>query len=583
MTRYLSAAVTFDDSLAAQLIENVLEEPHRAIAATPGVSLATVLRYALAANRRRLIRDVLLLIYLALMICTFFLAFITVPLFLFVSWMTILSELYIRFYGQPSQPLRPGKFGSAQPPSPARNSYAARQLARIEEASTSGNATFYSGFSPFIGYGTITSSWSFVVNVTSPRRSSRAGRPRPFTVTQLYDHVASGLDQIDLPGMEFHIRLFVNGRDIRDDDRFLRDPDGPPVSSVHPGLLDSLMTNPEERARPYLTISVAGWHGDLVTTTFIRFLLSESDLFVEAARTAVPPLRYAFKTVDTMEMAPADGEFPALLKSSFLRTLPLLLHSGPAVIHEMRRGSRRLQKKRQLNRMPDYGALVSVREAAADSKWQRYFQVFDNARYVKTVEQRVFHSLVEFLDAHDVQHIQPGHPGRSDHQQRHRDLRQRDRPRGSDRRRPRGTGDAMEFPAPRQLREQRAGLMTSSSENNGVQIGGSARVTAGAIAGGPGARATSGNTRLTVTDTDLQELRGLLLSIAGQVRESSASLQGPDEAAALVADAQQEAAKPDPDMGRLSRTLHALLAAAGDVTALATAVSAVQHMVSAFL
>ena len=53
MTRYLSAAVTFDDSLAAQLIENVLEEPHRAIAATPGVNLATVLRYALAANRRR--------------------------------------------------------------------------------------------------------------------------------------------------------------------------------------------------------------------------------------------------------------------------------------------------------------------------------------------------------------------------------------------------------------------------------------------------------------------------------------------------------------------------------------------------
>ena len=447
MTRYLSAAVTFDDSLAAQLIENVLEEPHRAIAATPGVSLATVLRYALAANRRRLIRDVLLLIYLALMICTFFLAFITVPLFLFVSWMTILSELYIRFYGQPSQPLRPGKFGSAQPPSPARNSYAARQLARIEEASTSGNATFYSGFSPFIGYGTITSSWSFVVDVTSPRRSSRAGRPRPFTVTQLYDHVASGLDQIDLPGMEFHIRLFVNGRDIRDDDRFLRDPDGPPVSSVHPGLLDSLMTNPEERARPYLTISVAGWHGDLVTTTFIRFLLSESDLFVEAARTAVPPLRYAFKTVDTMEMAPADGEFPALLKSSFLRTLPLLLHSGPAVIHEMRRGSRRLQKKRQLNRMPDYGALVSVREAAADSKWQRYFQVFDNARYVKTVEQRVFHSLVEFLDAHDV---------------------------------------------------DTSSLVTQAEViiNNGIEISGNATVHADQIVGGPGAQATRWSSRL---------------------------------------------------------------------------------------
>lgn len=270
-------------------------------------------------------------------------------------------------------------------------------------------------------------------------------------MTQLYDHVASGLDQIDLPGMEFHIRLFVNGRDIRDDARFLRDQDGPPVSSVSPELLSSLMTSPEERARPYLTISVAGWHGDLVTTTFIRFLLSESDLFVEAARTAVPPLRYAFKTVDVMEMAPADGEFPALLKTSFLQTLPLLLHSGPAIVHELRRGGRRLKKKRELHRMPDYGALISVREAAADSKWQRYFQVFDNARYVKTVEQRVFHSLVEFLDAHDV---------------------------------------------------DTSSLVTQAEViiNNGIEISGHATVHADQIVGGPGAQATRWASRLRGTE-----------------------------------------------------------------------------------
>lgn len=450
MTRYLAAAVTFDSSLASEVIEHVLEEPHRAIAATPGVNLATVLRYALAANRRRLIRDILLLIYLVLIVCTFFfLGFITVPLFLFIGWMTILSELYTRFYGQPSQPLRPGKFGSSQPPSPARNSYAGQQLARIEEARTSGNATFYSGFLPFIGYGTITSSWSFVVDVTAPRRSAR---PRPFAVAQLYEHVASALAQLDLPGMEFQIRLFVNGRDIRDDARFLHDPAGPPVNSVSRELLHDLMSNPEERARPYLTISVAGWHGDLVTTTFVRFLLSESDLFVEAARAAVPPLRYAFKTVDALETAPSDGEFPALVKTSFLQTIPLLLHSGPAIVHELRRGGRRQEKARQLGRMPDYGALISVRERAADSKWQRYFQVFDNARYVKTVEQRVFRSLIEFLEAHDI---------------------------------------------------DTSSLMTQAEViiNNGIEISGNATVHADQIVGGPGAQATKWGSRLRGADS----------------------------------------------------------------------------------
>lgn len=125
--------------------------------------------------------------------------------------------------------------------------------------------------------------------------------------------------------------------------------------------------------------------------------------------------------------------------------------------------------------------------------------------------------------------------------------------------------------------------MTSSSDNNGVQISGSARVTAGAIAGGPGARATVRNAGRTVTDADLQELRGLLLSIADQVRESSAGLHSPGEVAELVADAQQEAAKDRPDMGRLSRILNALLAGAGEVTALANAVSAVEHVVRAFM
>jgi hypothetical protein len=399
MTRYLSAAVNFDSDLAKAVIDHILEEPHRAIASTPGVDLATVLKYALAANRRRVIRDVLLLIYLCLMLLTIIVGFITIPIFLFIGWMTILSERYIRFYGQSSRPLRPGEFDTAEPRSPARNSYAARQLARVEEADRTGNVTVYSAFSPFVGYGKVTSSWSFTVDVTTARRDIP---PRAFTVEELYAHVEAGLAELDLPGMEFGERLFVNGRDIREDRRFLHTADGPPVSSVPEDLLASLMADPEERARPYLTISMAGWQGDLVTTTFVRFLLSRTDLFVEAARTAVPPLRPAFKAVDEIEMAPAHGEFPALLKTSFIKTIPLLLGSAPAIVHELRRGSRRADKRRQLSRRPDYGALISIREAAADDSWQRYFQVFDHARYIKVIEQRIFSSLIEFLRAHNV-------------------------------------------------------------------------------------------------------------------------------------------------------------------------------------
>lgn len=449
MTRYLSAAVTFDSDLAKNVIENILEEPYRAIAVTPGVNLVTVLKYALAANRRRIIRDTLLLIYLFIMIITIVVGFITIPLFLFISWMTILSELYIRFYGQASQPLRPGKFHDAAPPSAGSDSYRGQQLARVDRAHSTGNATFYSAFSPFVGYGQITSSWSFVVDVTSPRRNAT---PRPFTVRQLYDHVEAGLADLDLPGMEFSERLFVNGYDIHGDPRFLPSQDGPPAVSVSQDMLTHLIANPEERARPYLAISVAGWHGDLVTTTFIRFLLSRTDLFVEAARTAVAPLRAEFKAVDEMEQGPAEGEFRALLGQSFKQTIPLVFRSGSAVLYELRRGGRREKKKRRHDRRPDYGALISAREAAADTNWQRYFQVFDNARYSKVVEQRIFRSLVEFLEAHDID----------------------------------------------------TSRLVSRAEvliNNGVQISGNATVQAEQIAGGPGANATGWTARMRGGDS----------------------------------------------------------------------------------
>lgn len=113
MTRYLSAAVTFDSGLAQAVIDDILEQPHRAIASTPGVDMATVLRYALAAKRRRVIRDALLLVYLFLMFATIFFFYFTVPFFLFIGWMTILLERYNRFFGESSKPLRSGEFGRA--------------------------------------------------------------------------------------------------------------------------------------------------------------------------------------------------------------------------------------------------------------------------------------------------------------------------------------------------------------------------------------------------------------------------------------------------------------------------------------
>ncbi|HEY1620266.1 MAG TPA: hypothetical protein VGG25_21765 [Streptosporangiaceae bacterium] len=399
-TRYLCAAVALSPSVRRQALEGILEEEHRAVVTTPGVDLVTVMKYALAARRREVIRDTILLIDLLLLVILTIVVHsgILFLVLLVAAWVTVGVERYANSYGA-ARALRPETFDPGKAPEPASNSYAGRQLVRIAAASASGNVTLYSRFPPFVGYGTVTSSWSFTVDVTKPQDGDN---PRPFSVHDVYDCVKDGLARLDFPGLQVTERVFVNGRDISDDRRFLRDRAAAPVISIDSARMRELMEVPEERARPYLTIGMTGWEGDLAVTQFIRFLLSRSDLFVEAAHTVVPPLRAEFKSVDDRDPEIEFGEFIGLVTGSLLSTIPRLLGSVPGVIREMSSDGRRERKRRLAEKSGDYGALLSLREQAADTRWQRYFQVLDDARYVKVVEQRIFRSLVEFLDKHDV-------------------------------------------------------------------------------------------------------------------------------------------------------------------------------------
>jgi hypothetical protein len=124
----------------------------------------------------------------------------------------------------------------------------------------------------------------------------------------------------------------------------------------------------------------------------------------------------------------------------------------------------------------------------------------------------------------------------------------------------------------------------SSDNNYGVQIGGSAQVNAGAIAGGPGASAKAGNVAFTgPTAPELAELRDLLSALAELLREPPPGIEDAHGLQQITASAQQEAHKDRPNMHVLSGLLQALMVGAGNVTVLANAISAVQHIISSFI
>jgi hypothetical protein len=401
MTRYLCAAVTVDKALTETVIEHVLEEEHRAVAVTPGLDLVTVLKFAIAANRRRMIRDVVLFLILCLLVIAIVsiigLLFV-VPL-LIVAWLVIMIERYTSLYGRAARGLRPGAFDPSSAPEPGQGTFADRQLNRVAEAAHEGNVTIYSAYPPFLGYGRIRSSWSVAVDITKPRGNFA---PSGFTVLDLYDHLKREVARLDLPRLQMSDRVFVNGAEIENDGRFLPDPLGAPVTSVDDDTIRRLITYPEEHARPYLTMSLTGWNGDIVVTTLVRLLLSQTDLFIETAHMVVPPLRESFKKVDELELAPSFSEFFGMVGSTVVATIPRLFASIPSIAHALGSGGRRQKKARRVHQRRDYGALISLREAAADTNWQRYFQKVDDAHYAQVVELRILRSLTEFLASHEI-------------------------------------------------------------------------------------------------------------------------------------------------------------------------------------
>ena len=65
---------------------------------------------------------------------------------------------------------------------------------------------------------------------------------------------------------------------------------------------------------------------------------------------------------------------------------------------------RRTRQRREIRHEQSFnhGADYSPREAAADPKYQRYFQQLDTDQYVKIVEKNILQSMVDFLDAHGI-------------------------------------------------------------------------------------------------------------------------------------------------------------------------------------
>lgn len=428
-TRYLCGATHLDKDFCEHVISDLVDQPHRAVGASYGIDLAAVARHAIAAHRRRLIRDVGLLAAL-------------VALLVLVAWNLSTSDVLENFGRSSIRPLLDElstvllplvaawlitagetwyervrvlpKLGMTRfAPKELRPRLNGRLQARIDalEELESGNVVVFSGFNPFVGAGLPLDGWSFAIDVTKGSWDPATGKhraPKPFDAENVHSHLVRSLMSLGLPGLRVIERLFIDGFDVGRDTRLVPERFAPPLRRAHRSIVLEPLRNQAAAGRTYLCLEAAGWHGQLVVTMFVRVVRLPASLFVETTSFVLLPLKSRYYRIDAVApRSPVEASFAAL-GAALGRFLPMLVASPvwvASAVRRARRASRRSHDERWVianRRLFDYGAYTSIRQDAMGADPNRYFLLLDKEMYVKVAQERLLASISDFLREHDV-------------------------------------------------------------------------------------------------------------------------------------------------------------------------------------
>lgn len=430
-TRYLCAAAQLDLNFRNQVLEKVLDEEYRVINIPAGVDLLAVTKHCLDAKRRKLIRNTIISILfiiawvsayekisyeleygytdpISALFSSIFSSFFS--FYFLLAYAAVVLETWITRYQIIAKSLLKQNFNpDGVTLTPETEAKIRRKLSGVineEEC----NVVIYSGFSPFVGSGTDIGGWSFTLDISKGKEEMRVTqKPEPFTIEKLYSYVDSDIKNLHLQETIIQDKIFVNGQEIRGDDRFLPDPFCRPLTQVDPSVLKEFIGGHMEGIRHYKCIRIISWQGEIVLSVFLRFLKLRQNLFVETSYFFLPPLKQEYrKIIDEIQPNPTRRQLvqvfqEAFVKAVFLFPLAIFLLSG-RLLNSIARWNQRRSNRRLIRENPmfDYGSSTSIRELAASNLYSHYFQKLDKEMYLKLVERQILDSIINFLDAHNI-------------------------------------------------------------------------------------------------------------------------------------------------------------------------------------
>jgi hypothetical protein len=411
-TRYLCAAPHLDDRYARRVVDEVVLDPHRAVVPSLGIDLGIVLRHCFAARRRQNVRDGLIAVILIAALPVV-LDYRRLPglrqvvILIAAAGLVAFTDRWISRY-LVTRRLTRERFGADDGPpiSAAESAQVAQALAAQQ-----GDVSVYGTYRPFVGSGISCGGWSFAINLARGKETPGGQvrlEPMSFEVEEFYSEVARDITASGLAGLTVENRLLVDGRNIRNDVRFLPDSAGRPVTEIGVDKLLELAREPEPLNRPYQCIRLQTWDGDLVLSVFVNLTKRGTVLLAEVQHYLLAPLRPEYRQADRLaswslgqrlrtELRSAPSAVTTTMIRAPFRIARLMVRTGMGW-HTERAALRQIKTDPEYN----FGALTSVRELAQARHYRRYFQQVDRDLNTKFIDRQVLDTIVDFLDSHNI-------------------------------------------------------------------------------------------------------------------------------------------------------------------------------------
>jgi hypothetical protein len=403
-TRYLCAAAHLNAPFRNYVIKHIVEEDHKAVGESFGADIVSIVRHCLAARQREILRDIALMLSLLVLIISGFRLWIPC---LIAAYIIVYIELWSSHKVIVNQLTR-GKFN----PDAIDFKLDSTLEEKIKHIATqNSNLVVYSGSTPFVDAGISIGGWSFALNIQKGAQKAgetEALKPQSFQIKEMYRDLTDALMKLGVNGLSMMDKLYVDGREIRNDQRFLPTPFARPYAQVDPSLVETFIENSPQSIRHYKCIQVTSWKGEMVFFAFLRLSSMGRSLFVETNYFLLPPVKEEYSKIDSIQPALSIGKIGELLWPTVVTTLLYWVFSPFTLLRSLLRPllhQNRLEASRKeirANSLFDYGANSSVRVYASSSRYRQLFQRLDKEMYVKIIERQVLESIIDFLDRKNI-------------------------------------------------------------------------------------------------------------------------------------------------------------------------------------